>query len=181
MLPLRVFVQSTGIRETESEENRPADGAATVFFLPQFFILCSIQWSIQCTYLDAAVTLTVFAPVYIHSHTYQAIAPCSVLPFLVGFSIRQAETGRESPRKKRNYTDSLCPLTIRSDSQWFPVFLESLQIDSRYTVGSGNSFLKPGLCLWNRSNVSTPVNFYSQIVQREPPAETWLKKHAKID
>ncbi|KAK1118188.1 hypothetical protein K0M31_015235 [Melipona bicolor] len=156
MLPLRVFVQSTGIRVIESEGNRPADGAGTMFFLPAFFILCSIQWSIQCTYLDAAVTLTVFAPV-------------------------QAEIGRESPRKKRNYTDSLCPLTTRSDSQWFPVFLETLQTNCRYTIGSENSFLKPGLCLWNHSNVSTPVNFYSQIVQREPPAEIWLKKHAKID
>lgn len=67
MLPLRVFVQSTGIRE----ENCPTDGAGTVFFLPH--LLPCIPWSIQCTYLDATVMLTVSASVYIHTPGHHTV------------------------------------------------------------------------------------------------------------
>lgn len=68
---------------------------------PSFFTLCSMVNSVYI--LDATMKLTVFAPVYIHIHTPgHHILYC----FIFEFPIRQARIGRESQRKKRNYTDS---------------------------------------------------------------------------
>lgn len=70
---------------------------------PSFFTLRSMVNSVYI--LDATVKLTVFAPMYIHTHTHTRSSHTVLFHFLVGFLIRQARIGRES-RKKRNYTDS---------------------------------------------------------------------------